>query len=162
MRGRGLLLGASAFAVVGSIGFTLAQWLRPAGPGAGITRQNKERILKGMTEAEVEAILGGPVGNYSGKQADELATLELITCSSDEIERFLQSQRRELPADTLGQYRASNRRPAPTDPLVARLWVGDAAAVLVFFRSGRADACHAQSLAHGPAFLACLRGLFPW
>lgn len=37
-------------------------------PCPGITRENFERIQKGMTEADVEEILGGPPGTYTDRR----------------------------------------------------------------------------------------------
>jgi hypothetical protein len=56
MRRRRLLLAAGLLALLGVAGLLLA-WLTPH-PGAGITKENYERIREGMTFAEVEAILG--------------------------------------------------------------------------------------------------------
>jgi hypothetical protein len=58
-----LLLGAGALALLGIAGPVALLIPRP---GAGITRENYERIGKGMTEAEVEDALGCPPGDYTG------------------------------------------------------------------------------------------------
>jgi hypothetical protein len=41
--------------------------LRAQHPRPGITRENFDRIQKGMTRAEVEEILGGPPGTYTDR-----------------------------------------------------------------------------------------------
>jgi hypothetical protein len=59
-RRRFLFLSLAAAVVALAIGVWLL-WPRTA-----ITRENAEKIRLGMTLAEVEAILGGPPGNYTG------------------------------------------------------------------------------------------------
>ena len=61
------LLVVGALALLGLAGVLLA-WLTPR-PGAGITQENSERIREGMTEQEVEAVLGCPAGNYRGPES---------------------------------------------------------------------------------------------
>ena len=76
-RRRFLLVGAGVLALLGVAGF-LVVWavLRS---GDRITEGNYERIREGMTLAEVEALLGGPPGDYTRGQADPL----FITTSGD-------------------------------------------------------------------------------
>jgi hypothetical protein len=58
-----LCLVAVAFLAVGIYGILrLAQLLRP-----GITQENFDRIQEGMTEQEVERILGGPSGYHADR-----------------------------------------------------------------------------------------------
>ena len=54
-----------AIAII-SGGLVVVCLLRPtAGRSSGINRENFDRVNEGMTEAEVEAILGCPPGNYN-------------------------------------------------------------------------------------------------
>src|SRR5262245_10142275 len=50
------VVGGAALASLGALGLTA--WL--LWPRTAITRENGEKIHEGMTQAEVEAILGGP------------------------------------------------------------------------------------------------------
>ena len=63
MRRRRLLLGSGALALLGLAGMLVVTQLLRAGPA--ITPASYERIREGMTEAEVEAVLGGPPGDYT-------------------------------------------------------------------------------------------------
>jgi hypothetical protein len=40
-------------------------WPPPPRPGAGVTRENFDRICVGMTEAELTGVFGCPAGDYS-------------------------------------------------------------------------------------------------
>jgi hypothetical protein len=74
-RRRLLLVGLAAVAVVGvAIAFVL---LVPH-PHAGITLENNERIRPGMTLEEVEAILGGPPGDYTDGRFKPLLTPAVV------------------------------------------------------------------------------------
>jgi hypothetical protein len=58
MRGRRLVLGAGALALLlGAAGVVLA-WF--ATPTPGVTLENYQRLRHGMTEREVQDVLGGP------------------------------------------------------------------------------------------------------
>jgi hypothetical protein len=59
MRKRTLLVALAALAVVGAAGVVVL-WPR----ADRITEANLERIKEGMSRAEVDAILGGPPGDY--------------------------------------------------------------------------------------------------
>lgn len=61
-RRRWLLLGVGSVAVAGVVGY-LALWL--SGPRHRINMESATLIEKGMTQADVEAILGVPPGDYS-------------------------------------------------------------------------------------------------
>src|SRR5262245_55182612 len=57
----------------------LGLWL--ALPGAGVTKANYDRIRPGMSQAEVEAILGGPAGDRRSaarREADLCDTREWL------------------------------------------------------------------------------------
>jgi hypothetical protein len=60
---RRLLLWAATPALLGVVGCWTG--LLVSRPSVGITRQNYEWIRQGMTRQEVEAVLGGPAGDYS-------------------------------------------------------------------------------------------------
>jgi hypothetical protein len=80
--------------------------------GEGITEQNYERIQLDMTEPEIEAILGCPAGNYSGKDPGHLNQIfDLLELAASH--------------DTSHSH-------------FARLWVGEEVAVLVSFDAGKA------------------------
>jgi hypothetical protein len=134
MSKRRVLLGAGLLALLGLAG--LVAWLTPH-PGAGITQENTERIRPGMSEAEVEAVLGCPAGNYSGKDVDVL------------------QEKGELAAGWSGN--------AWDGPVAYRLWVGDELAVLVFFRRGRVAWHQTHFVADQPAdWTYRIRRLLPW
>jgi hypothetical protein len=51
----------------------VACWLLlPPRPTSGVTRANYKAIRERMTQVEVEAILGGPAGNYTTRDVDPL------------------------------------------------------------------------------------------
>ena len=79
--GRRRLLGA--LALVG-LAAGLVVWLMP--PRPGITRDNYERLRAAMTLAEVEAVLGGPPGNYS-RLPDREAGLWALDPDDPEVSR---------------------------------------------------------------------------
>lgn len=61
---------AVAVVVAGAAGYLAWSHSRPAAftpTPSGVTRANFERIEVGMTEAEVERILGGPPGVYTNR-----------------------------------------------------------------------------------------------
>jgi hypothetical protein len=118
MRRRRLLLGAGLLGLL-RLGAVLT-WLLVPRPGAGITRGNVERIREGMTEGEVEAVLGCPAGNYSGKKAEGLSAIPLLV---------------------------ESRFPYPPAERVWRLWVGEETAVLVAFEKRRAVWWRQESVA---------------
>ena len=62
MRRRKLLVALAVGVVVAAAAVVL--WPRPD----RITQENCDRIEKGMSQAEVEAILGGPPGDYTTRQ----------------------------------------------------------------------------------------------
>src|SRR5262245_18822576 len=68
MRRRRLLLGAVVLAPFGLAGLLFA--LHLAFPEPGVTWDNFQRIQDGMSEQEVEAILGGPGKTQSGSSED--------------------------------------------------------------------------------------------
>jgi hypothetical protein len=55
-------------------------------PRPGITRENYERLRAAMTLAEVEAVLGGPPGNYS-RLPDREAGLWALDPDDPEVSR---------------------------------------------------------------------------
>jgi hypothetical protein len=129
MGGRRLLLTAGALSLLGLA--AVLTWLLVLRRVPGITHANYSQLQKGMTEAEVEAILGGVAKNYSGKRADELEEYMDMVTLAEHIEREL----RHVPAVT------------PHTPVVPRLWVGDEIAILVLFREGRVQSFHRQPVA---------------
>jgi hypothetical protein len=65
---RGRVVGSlGLLAVAGAI--LLWQFLAPAAPDRGLAHCNYTLVRVGMSQAEVEALLGGPPGNY-GRYAD--------------------------------------------------------------------------------------------
>jgi hypothetical protein len=75
MRRRKLLVVLAGLAVVAAAAVAIALWPQPA--SSLMTRQNFDRIRQGMTQAEVEAILGSP-GDYRtslGQTVDPLGQL---------------------------------------------------------------------------------------
>jgi hypothetical protein len=75
--------------------------------------ENHGRLQRGMTEAEVEAVLGCLSGDYTGKKADQLRT-----------------------ADPTKQLSGDKATPPP-GPTVSRYWIGDRVAVRVWFHDGK-------------------------
>ena len=85
-------------------------------PRSGITRENFDRILDGMTEAEVEAILGGPSGRYTDRPMvvvmegtmfrrwwignEGIVTIEL---TFDEPQRVAHKRFDPIPPETLAE-----------------------------------------------------------
>ena len=63
------LVGQAALASLGALG--LALWL--LWPRTAINQTNYERIRVGTTLAEVEAVLGGPAGNYASRPVGEIS-----------------------------------------------------------------------------------------
>lgn len=76
------------------LGGYLLLWLTIP-PGYRITDENLERILPGMTEKEVERILGVPAGNYSGKRG------YFASRPPDELERLLRQGHKEWVGEGL-------------------------------------------------------------
>jgi hypothetical protein len=110
MRRRKLLVALVGLAVVAATVILL--WL----PRDPITLKNFDRILKGMTRAEVKAILGPP--NITGAELNKLDV--------DDFE--------PAPAiDAWGDPRL------PYDPETDRFWLGNAGAILVTFENDRAE-----------------------
>jgi hypothetical protein len=107
-RRRLLLLGVAALALLGLAALLFALFVPR--PGAGITRENFERIRTGMTEREVEGILGARSGDYSGGRA-------------------------YIPASPLSRDTQSLHRPLGDGEgdTVLRWWAGEEVAVYVWF-----------------------------
>jgi hypothetical protein len=74
MRNRRRLLLASAFALILVVG-GIAWWLLH---GPRVTDAAYDRIDIGMSLAEVEAIIGGPPGNYGGEQPQEYLPRQVL------------------------------------------------------------------------------------
>ena len=66
---RRVLLGLGALILLGAAAWVTTSLL-PTKQKHNITEDGYERIKKGMTLAEVEAIMGGPAGNYTNGQYD--------------------------------------------------------------------------------------------
>jgi hypothetical protein len=62
----GIWLGATVLAAAGIVALTT---VLPRYAGSGITEANYRRLVTGMTEAEVEKILGCPPGDYTDGRA---------------------------------------------------------------------------------------------
>jgi hypothetical protein len=110
-----MLLVAVALMLLGGAG--VAVWLRA--PRHHITAENVKRIKEGMTQQEVEAIVGAPAGNYAAGRSFA------VYLAGPSAPRW--GQRWESTKDRgLGDLHAAE-------------WLGDEAAVEVWFaQDGRA------------------------
>ena len=132
MSRRKLLLGVSVPALLVLAGLLLTLLPRP---GAGITPASYERIRVGMTEKEVEAVLGVRPGDYSGGRA------------------YFPASPRRPGWPPLG----SGRRET------LRMWAGDEVAVYVWFDDGgQAVDKMLRPLRPDGGPWDHLRGLLPW
>jgi hypothetical protein len=115
------LLVAITLAMVGGI------WWWAVWPHTAISRENAARIDKGMTRAEVEAILGGParIEPSTGVVPD----LDLNLPENDQLLRLMEEQQLALIAET---------RPIAERPI----WVSDNVSIYVRFDDqGRVEKC---------------------
>jgi hypothetical protein len=129
---RELLAAAVGLAVLVAVG-AFAAWPRPD----RVTRENCDRIRKGMSRAEVEAIFGGPPGDYrTVETADEYheprSDPENPTRAADRLyKRTVMLSRDGLRGD----------------------WLGNEGLALVFFESGRvADANRGEGMWLGDTY----------
>jgi hypothetical protein len=136
---RKLLLGVGTATLLVLAGHLLLPLLPR--PGAGITPDNYERIQVGMTEKEVEAVLGARAGDYSGGRAYFPAS----------------EHRPRIPR----AIRPRERGFGPDETL--HMWAGDEVAVYVWFDgAGRAVDKMLRPLRPDGGPWDRLRRLLPW
>jgi hypothetical protein len=146
MRRRRLLLGAGLLALFGAAAFLLTVVVQR--PGSRITRENYERIDNGMTEEEVNAVLGCVAGDYTGKKAAELEKWAKVLGVIEELDRTIRVRGKPAP---------------PPRQSVFRYWIGDDVAILVYFIDGKVFEKHLEDVADQPiSVLDRLRRLLPW
>jgi hypothetical protein len=190
MRRRRLLVGAALLALLGLAWWLLLVLFPP--PGAGVTRANYERIKVGMMEADVEDILGCPAGNYSGKTPDwlnahkrqneadermlkihigathdrlyhykaELAETQALLKAAEPSDQEHLKRQIKIQAELLKRTEDMNEKLRPK--AVARLWVGEGLAVLIYFEEGRVASHHREFLDPTVPWEDRLRRLLPW
>jgi hypothetical protein len=139
MRKRRLLVGVGALVLLVVVGWLAVAWLAPSRPG--ITRENYERIQQGMTQHEVERLLGEP-----GQDG-----LALLLTGPEHESDALATSLSEIDDLVWGE---------PPTCLVLG-WVGRDVIVLVRFDNGRVSRKDILSRPQ-QTFLGRLRRLLPW